>query len=380
MELPKNSPNHDFPSDDERGLRHHVVLSFVLNALRLFSVPSVGPPSSSGFFPVAHHNLPIDSPRMGNEMASVQPYGDGWRVQVYKNGVRDSATFDKKRDAEAWGKRREVELSSHDKRAAHSLDRAVRLYIETVSSRKRSQEWERRRLDAMLEYFGPTTQLRKIGTETISQWKNDRLQTVSGSTVNREANLLRNLFSVAVNEWRWIDRNPFQGVKLPKEAEPRSSLWGWREIRRMLRHCENAGDKTQEVGRAFHIALRTGMRLGEVLNTPGALRDGVVTLPHSKTSAKPVKVPVGRVAARLIAECPPFTVGANEASALFVKARRQAGLPDALRFHDARATALTHMSRRVDALTLAKVSRHKDLSLLLNVYYRDTPEAIAKRL
>ncbi|MDV7398319.1 hypothetical protein RZS08_43345, partial [Arthrospira platensis SPKY1] len=64
---------------------------------------------------------------------------------------------------------------------------------------------------------------------------------------------------------------------------------------------------------------------------------------------------------------------------LFSKLVKQLMLGD-LHFHDARATALTLLARRVDVLTLARISRHKDLSLLMRVYYRDTPEEIAKRL
>ena len=33
-----------------------------------------------------------------------------------------------------------------------------------------------------------------------------------------------------------------------------------------------------------------------------------------------------------------------------------------------------------DVMTLARISRHKDLSLLLNVYYRESAESISARL
>ena len=363
-----------FSSDDDSGLRHQNGAFMLADG----SIPQWKPTQAAGCATVSPATIPHKL--RARIMAYIRQYAGKWRAEVERHGHRSSKLCDTKAEARAWALSEEQALHGLKASKGRAFGVAVEHYLKTVTSQKRSQDWERRRFDAMREFFGDQTALSRIDSAEVGKWRDDRLQTVSGSTVNREANLLRNLFSVAVNEWRWIDRNPFQGVKLPKEAEPRSSLWGWREIRRMLRHCEAAGDKTREVGRAFHIALRTGMRLGEVLAAPGALRDGVVTLPHSKTSSKPVKVPVGRVAARLIAECPPFTVGANEASNLFCVARKQAGLPSSLRFHDARATALTHMSRRVDALTLAKVSRHKDLSLLLNVYYRDTPEAIAKRL
>lgn len=62
---------------------------------------------------------------------------------------------------------------------------------------------------------------------------------------------------------------------------------------------------------------------------------------------------------------------------LFSKLTRQL-LIEGLTFHDARATALTHLAKKVDVMTLAKISRHKDLSLLMNVYYRTKAEDIAR--
>ncbi len=56
-----------------------------------------------------------------------------------------------------------------------------------------------------------------------------------GSTVLREANLLRNLFTVAGEEWRWIDHNPFRGVRLLEQSEARRQVWTWQFIKRVLR-------------------------------------------------------------------------------------------------------------------------------------------------
>lgn len=44
------------------------------------------------------------------------------------------------------------------------------------------------------------------------------------------------------------------------------------------------------------------------------------------------------------------------------------------------ATALTLLSRKMDALTLARISRHKDLNILMQRYYRETAESISARL
>lgn len=38
------------------------------------------------------------------------------------------------------------------------------------------------------------------------------------------------------------------------------------------------------------------------------------------------------------------------------------------------------LAKRVDVMTLGRISRHKDLSLLMKVYYRTTEEEIAAKL
>ena len=55
-------------------------------------------------------------------------------------------------------------------------------------------------------------------------------------------------------------------------------------------------------------------------------------------------------------------------------------LIEGLTFHDARASALTWLSRRMDVLTLSRISRHRDLNILLASYYRERPEDISRRI
>ena len=120
------------------------------------------------------------------------------------------------------------------------------------------------------------------------------------------------------------------------------------------------------------------MRLKECLAAPISYdpTKRVVTLSDTKTGRR--TIPIGRIAGRLL-QRPPFQVEANEASVLFSKINRQLGI-EGLTFHDARATALTLLSKKVDVMTLAKISGHRDISLLSNVYYRESIEQIARRL
>ena len=123
------------------------------------------------------------------------------------------------------------------------------------------------------------------------------------------------------------------------------------------------------------------MRLNEAMQAPSGFdRDRrVVVLKSSKTAAKGETVPLTRQGYKLMCSMPErFEVDTNRASMLFCHLCNNL-LIEGLQFRDARATALTLMARRMDVLTLARISRHRDLKMLL-VYYRESADSISARL
>lgn len=124
--------------------------------------------------------------------------------------------------------------------------------------------------------------------------------------------------------------------------------------------------------KAFHIALRTSLRLQEALAAPGGYhaKRKTVTIPPNKVEELPEIIPTTRLGRRLLATMPILKVGANEASTLFSELLRQLGI-EGLEFKDSRATALTLMAKRMPMVTLQKFSRHKDIRKL-TIYYRET--------
>lgn len=132
----------------------------------------------------------------------------------------------------------------------------------------------------------------------------------------------------------------------------------------------------------MYFALRTGMRLKEAMMAPQCFDKArrVVDLTSTKTAAKGETVPLTRLGYRLMCKMPAkFEVSEDRASMLFCHLCNNLLIKD-LQFRDARATALTLMARRMDVLTLARISRHKDLRLLISTYYRESPEDISRRL
>lgn len=318
-----------------------------------------------------------------------------WQAQIARNGNRYSKTFESKREAQAWAVLEESKAKRARTGSGHTFGDAVERYLDEVSSKKDGRVFEERRLASMLKHFGSDTLLVAIESTQIAGWRDARLKgvkansatgdkaqpPVSGSTVVREANILRNLFRVAKFEWKWVETLPFEGVKLPNENQPRQAVWGWRDIKKVLR-ADRTG-KTAEVQAAFHISLRTGMRLGEVLAAPQRFNPAtrLVTLTNvagARKTDSTARIPVGRIASKLLVR-KPFTVDANEASVLFSGLCKQL-LIEGLTFHDARASALTYLAKKLSPMDLAKVSRHKDLGTLLNTYYRPSLSDIAGKI
>ena len=313
-------------------------------------------------------------------MSSIVRFREGWRVYVQKDGIRRSKTFPTKRECVAWAN---VEESKKTFYKGMSLRTACDQYLDTVTKDKRNADaWERRRFEAFCAYFESVglNQLADIGSADLGRWRDTRLKTVSGSTVVREVNLYRNLFKIAVAEWKEIQANPFQGVRLPKENASRVAIWRWQDIKRVLRSGQARGGKTLEVTQAFHIALRTAFRLQEALAAPGGFDKArrVVTIPPSKENPLSQTVPLTRQGWRLMQKMPRLKVGSNEASVLFCDLCQQL-LIQGSQFRDSRATALTLMARRMDILTLSKISRHKDIRML-QIYFRESAESISARL
>lgn len=308
-------------------------------------------------------------------MAYIRKYRDGWRAEVQKHGTRASFLAPTKREAQAWALKKEMELEGFKRSRGMTFMQACQKYLAT---RRESADWDERRFMEAAEFFGPNTMLASIDSARIGEWRDHRLKTVQPSTLLRHRGLLQGLFTTAIEEWKVLQENPFKGVRFPQHNPPRKKVWKWQEIRRVLRERERRTGTVIQAVNAFHISLHTGMRMKEIFSAKVVGR--VAYLPGDKTSkGEPVEVPLARKGAQLFVKYQPWTLTADQASPLFSDLTDAVGI-DGLTFHDARASALTWLSRRVDVMTLARISRHSNLRTLMNSYYRETAEQIAARL
>lgn len=333
---------------------------------------------------------------------TVQPNGK-WRAQIFVKGERDTQVFRTQREAKAWAAAREEEMRRsrgvlEDEK--HTLRQTLQRYMEEVTEKKKGSRHESMRIKSFVRDFPEIVDLplAQIKTPVLAGWRDTRLKTVSGATVNRDINWLRNALSIARDEWHWMSHSPFAGFRFPNDPAPRDRRVTPHEVKAMCRAFgyvtgKAPASKSQEIAYAFLIALRTAMRAGEILGLGKVnvdLKKRTATLTHKMQylTGKPRVVPLTRHAVRLLKplmereKC--FTIAPGSLDTLFRKERDRLAVATpsiaSLHFHDTRAEALTRLSRKVDVMTLAKISGHKDLSILQNTYYRESAEDIAARL
>lgn len=213
--------------------------------------------------------------------------------------------------------------------------------------------------------------------------------------MQRDINLIRNVFTIARTEWRWCGESPFVGLRMPGDNPPRDQRIPWQVVRRLVRRMgyvtgKPPKNKIGEVAYAFLIALRTAMRAGEILQLGSDTVDlerRVARVAHKTQhlTGRPREVPFRKPAQRLMRALSAgreglwFTMTSAQLDALFRKMRDSALVHD-VHFHDSRAEAATLLARKVDVMTLAKMTGHIDLKLLLQTYYRESAADIAGRL
>lgn len=330
-------------------------------------------------------------------MATYTVRGKRVRVQIRLHGVKDSGTFGSKTEARAWGTAREAEIEAgargmvvRGKTVAALFDR----YISEVCPTHRGARWEEIRLKMLLREWGiPGRHVDKVSPDDVGALRDKRLKAVGKSSVRRELVLLGSVFETARREWRWCGSNPVRDVKKPAGGQPRDRVIHPREYRAILRALQyRPGDvpglKMQWVGAAWALAIRSGMRAGEImgLTWPDVdleRRVAVLLLTKNGTARE---VPLFPRALRILRALPTakdeprvfWPISSDTLDALYRDARARAKVAG-LTFHDSRHTASTMLARRLSALELARVFGHHDLKSVLT-YYNESASVIAHRL
>lgn len=346
-------------------------------------------------------------------MASTEKRGSRWRAVVrLSDGSKLYATRDTKAEADAWGAAQE-RLKAMGKLGVGfdvTVGELFEAYDDAVASKTDSAKWNHLRIAKWCQDSLAARRLNSIVTHDINDWAVRRgSEGVSGSTVNRELNLMSAAFAYAVKDRRWIAVNPCHGARRPASNPPRKRPpLSPDQIEALCISTGYAHDpelrtKSARVGACFLLALETGMRSGEILRARpvdywrdrrtlhvAAIEAGGRKASRSgRAAVDPSRnVPLtGRAIElldQLLAGMPadqPYIVGISDGTrdALWRKAVRQAGLVD-VHFHDMKHEAATRLAPLVDVLALSHAIGTKDIRLLRDTYYNNDASKTAALL
>jgi hypothetical protein len=155
-------------------------------------------------------------------MASINRRPKGWQVQIRKKGYKAiSKRFDRKTDADAWARIIESEMDrgvfvDRAERKTTLADILIR-YLNEVSINKLGFKPEKSRIKGLLLHQISSMILATIKSSDIATYRQTRLALVSGTTVNKELNLLAKVIDTARKDWSINMDNPVRSIRRPEE-------------------------------------------------------------------------------------------------------------------------------------------------------------------
>lgn len=315
-------------------------------------------------------------------MASFRKRGSSWLAEVRLKGVHKAQSFPTKGEALQWAA--EVERKIRAGKGMSVSNRTVRdaldRYGEEVTPKKPSRKWEGARLLWLGKQPFAAKRMDEIGTPDMAAWRDDRLKTVSGSTITRDFNLVSNVFAVARDEWHWIAENPCSKVRRPKENPARKRRVSAGELAALYQVSgTDVATVSARVVLCFEFCIETACRGGEALKlTRSNIRANTVHLPKTK-NGDARDVPLSTRASEILHMMPDgFNLTDSQKDSNFRKIRGKAALSD-LNFHDSRHEAITRLSKIFDVRDMARVSGHRNLNELMTYFHSDA-DALAEQM
>lgn len=323
-------------------------------------------------------------------MATIRQRNDRWQAIVKRKGYpAQSKTFDLRKDAEKWARQQERALDAgqwQDRTEAQqtTLDDLLERYGRDVSSKKRGHQQEALRIvvirRAPLAKYAPIA----ITGKMIADYRDKRLEVVSGSTVNRELALLSHLFTVAMREWGIaLNSNPVSAVRKPANNEARDRVLTDAQRGALVAACGQC--HSPWIRPLVIFALETATRRGEILSLTWdkVSLETSTALVSGKTGAR--KVPLSPACLEALRGLPRsldgrvFPVTVETLKQAYARAVARAGIKD-FTFHDLRHDALTRLARKgFNILELRAISGHATANMLQRYVSIDAGD-LAKKL
>jgi len=328
-------------------------------------------------------------------MAAIRKRGNKYYAEVRRSDFFQGKSFPSKKAAQDWARRVETQLDDghlvkgkNGRTFADVIDR----FTKEVSPTRDGAKWEEIRGKFFKKFKIANIRLNDLTSRHFADYRDERLNKVKPASVRRELNFMSSMLSTAMRDWEWIGHNPVEKISKPKASPPRDRRVSKSEIKIIMRELKYTEKgqvllKKQQTATLFLLAIETAMRCKEMTTLSWSqihLDKKYIQLLKSKNGDRR-QVPLSTRAIELIKKFEGLhpenmcTVTEGTASSMFYKAKSNAELND-LNFHDSRREACSRLAKKLDVMDLAKMSGHRDIKTLLNVYYKPSAGDIADLL
>lgn len=325
-------------------------------------------------------------------MATISKRATGYQAQIRRKGFPTvSKMFNTKREADAWSRSYESEMdkgSYLDRTEADrtTLGELLKRYKNEITPLKKSAANEAIRIERILRdeslcQYKATALTGKL----LAEWRDSRLTKVSGSSVNREIDILSHAINTARKEWGIHISNPIESIRRPKHNKGRERRLSKDEEARLFAEIEQH-TRNPWIKPIVSFAIETGMRRSEILALTWAnvdLSKRVARLFDTK-NGEGRSVPLTLKATTLLQGLPRsidgqvFPTTAEAVKLAFARAVERARIAD-LHFHDLRHEAVSRLFEKgLNVMEVASVSGHKTLQMLKRYTHLEAEKLLIK--
>ena len=311
-------------------------------------------------------------------MATLEKRGDFWRVKIRRKGYPvQTRSFDTKVQAERWARDIESEMDKglfidRTESEKNTLRDVLTRYLDEVTPHKRGASAETYRLQALIKNPIANNKMAALSSAHVARYRDERLKTVVGATVNKELNLIAHAIEIARREWGiHLPENPVRLVRRPASSKPRDRRLEHNEEALILEACNSA--RNPFLLPIVRLAIETAMRQEEIASLEWKhvnLNKRTAHLPKTKNGEER-DVPLSTTAMTILQSLPPSIDGkvfpgvtAEAIKKAFIRATRRAGIEN-FHFHDLRHEATSRLFEKdLNPMEVATITGHKTLQML----------------
>lgn len=337
-------------------------------------------------------------------MATFRKKGEHqWHVQIRRKGYpKQTRTFKTRAEGEKWARSIENEYDrgltvDRSEAEKNTLLQLFERYLAEITPTKKGAATEAIRIKKLMKDPIAEHKASSLSGRTLAQYRDRRLKQVSGSTVNRELNIVSHVITIARKEWGIHVENPVSLIRRPKDNRARERRLQGDEEARLLAALDEeprnekgqlaSGTRNPWIKPIVQLAIETAMRRSEILSLKWSdidLENHAAYLQDTKNGTSR-EVALSSRARKLLKDLPrsldgrAFPTTADAVKKAFERACTRAGIGN-FHFHDLRHEATSRLANRLDnVLELAAVTGHKDLRMLKR-YYHPTSKDLSRKL